>query len=115
MRDNLGGCEVAEDSEPASEPAPHSPEWYAQKMGSGGPAAKPAGEGPGCPFSGMVAPQIEAASELTWTPEAQARMERIPSFIRPMVQKGIEDVARAEGTTHIDESVLERVRGQMGM
>jgi hypothetical protein len=113
---------VIEDAAPAEEPAPHSPEWYAQKMGgaamggaSGMPAAKAADDGPGCPFSGMVAPQIEAASELTWTPEAQARMERIPSFIRPMVQKGIEDVVRAEGTTHIDESVLERVRGQMGM
>jgi hypothetical protein len=123
IRDNLDGFEAVEDAEPAAEPAPHSPEWYAQKMGGGAqaakgggaPAAKTAGDGPGCPFSGMVAPQIEAASELTWTPEAQARMERIPSFIRPMVQKGIEDVVRAEGTTHIDEGVLERVRGQMGM
>ncbi len=114
IRDNLDGFEVVESAEPAEEPAPHSPEWYAQKMG-GSPSAQPVGEGPGCPFSGMIAPQIEAASELTWTAEAQARMERIPSFIRPMVQKGIEDVARAEGTTHIDESVLERVRGQMGM
>lgn len=94
----------------AAEPAPHSAEWYAQKLGT----PKESSEG-GCPFSGMVAPQIEAASGLTWTAEAEARMERIPSFVRPMVQKGIEDMARAEGATEIDRALLERARAQMGM
>ncbi|MBO6573901.1 MAG: PCP reductase family protein [Rhodothermales bacterium] len=106
IRDNLDGF----DAPSPEEPAPHTAEWYAQKMG-----AAPKSEGGGCPFSGMMAPQIEAAEGLKWTAEAEARMERIPEFVRPIVRKGIEDTARSEGAAVVDVSYLERARGQMGM
>src|SRR5437868_950428 len=47
--------------------------------------------GRGCPFGAMI---NDAAGEtvpiVTWSPEAAERVERIPSFIRPMARKAIE-------------------------
>ena len=58
------------------------------------------GEG-GCPFSSMVAQmgggeskQAETSTDLTWTAEAEDRVEKIPSFMRPMIKMGIENYAR---------------------
>ncbi|MFT5142595.1 MAG: hypothetical protein ACI80V_000333 [Rhodothermales bacterium] len=129
IRDNLDGYSTpgalaepagaTESDRPTAEPAPHTAEWYAQKMGGMMPGAAPKADGEekagGCPFSGMVVEQMEAASGLSWTPEAEARMEKIPSFVRGMVRKGIEDTARAEGATVVDVSYLEKARSQMGM
>ena len=50
-----------------------------------------------------------------WTPEAEARMAQIPSFIRPMVQKGIEEHARSNKCPIIDEALIDSVRNSMGM
>ena len=56
--------------------------------------------GSGCPFSAMVAEmgltggKAEAsnggASEFTWTPDAKEKLERLPSFVKPMVQSSVE-------------------------
>ena len=70
-----------------------------------------------CPFSGMLS-EMEAqatASDVTWSPEALARLQNIPEFVRPMAKQGIESMARANGQTVIDESVLDQARGQFGM
>src|SRR2546426_317767 len=45
-------------------------------------ATEAAAEGPGCPFAAMV--NEDTAARVPWTPEAEARVERIPEFIRPM-------------------------------
>jgi len=71
-----------------------------------------------CPFTGMVTEQMEkqsAAEGPIWTPEAEARMAQIPSFIRPMVQKGIEEHARSNKCPVIDDAVIDSVRNNMGM
>ena len=48
-----------------------------------------------------------------WTPEAQKRLERIPSFARGMVVKGIEKFAEERGIALIDEDVMKKSREQM--
>ena len=77
----------------------------------------------GCPFSAMVAGSVESnetaaasgnGSGLSWTAEAEARMERIPSFVRPMVERGIEDYAKANKATVVDEEMLKIVREKFG-
>lgn len=81
------------------------------------PEAEPASSGDGaskCPFTGMVN-EAMTSGDLEWTDEARERMERIPSFVRPMVQRGIEDHARAKGLSRIDRGVLEAVRKDIGM
>src|SRR5437879_10497255 len=47
--------------------------------------------GPGCPFAAVVNDGAAAPPEtVPWTSEAEARIERIPSFIRPMARRAIE-------------------------
>ena len=79
------------------------------------PAAAEA-TGRGCPFGAMV---NEAAGEpelrITWSPEAAERVERIPSFIRPMAKKAIERFAEAQGHPTITEAVMDEARGALGM
>jgi len=72
---------------------------------------------PGCPFAAMLgqpeATQTEDAP--AWTPEARIRVERIPSFIRPMVQKAIERYAAEQGHLTITDAVMDEARTRLGM
>lgn len=94
------------------------------------PATEPASEDEksagGCPFSAMISGTEDVADSdvskdsngsiqnLQWTPEAEERMERIPAFIRPMVERGIEDYAKANHATVVDEEMLKIVREKFG-
>ena len=62
----------------------------------------------GCPFSAMVAQMglgttgttssSEAATgELSWTADARERLERLPSFVQPMVRSSVETYAKKQG------------------
>ncbi len=83
---------------------------------AGAPAAK-AGEktGGGCPFSAMVAdmgltsgqPATSSPSSLTWTPDARERLEKLPSFVKPMVQGSVEAYARKHGYTTVTLQVMD--------
>jgi DNA-directed RNA polymerase subunit RPC12/RpoP len=75
----------------------------------------PPGGGPGCPFAAMLGDDRGAAPAVEWTTEARARIERIPSFIRPMAQKAIERYAEAQGHRIITEAVMDEARGALGM
>jgi radical SAM protein with 4Fe4S-binding SPASM domain len=56
---------------------------------------------------------LEVEFHTTWTPEAQKRLERIPSFARGMVVKGIEKFAEERNITLIDEDVVKKSREEM--
>lgn len=75
--------------------------------------------GPGCPFAAMIPGEGGAAGASadgpTWTPEAAARVERIPAFIRPMARQAIERFARERGYATITDAVMDEARGAMGM
>jgi len=84
----------------------------------GSPAAGSAKAGGGCPFSAMVtqmgltASGSEAGSsalksELAWTADAKERLERLPAFVKPMVQSSIETYARKQGYTTITLQVMD--------
>ncbi len=82
----------------------------------GAPDAVTAGEGPGCPFAAMVNEGPAAApSGVAWTPEAEARIERIPAFIRPMARRAIERFAEDKGYAAITEVVMDEARATFGM
>lgn len=70
----------------------------------------------GCPFSAMVAQmglgssaeaKADTASEFEWTPDALERLERTPSFVRPMIKGGIEAYARKRGFKKITLQVMD--------
>lgn len=50
---------------------------------------------------------------LIWTDEARARLERIPSFVRGVVAKRIEDWARERGLHVVTPELLTEIRGAM--
>jgi hypothetical protein len=52
---------------------------------------------------------------VSWSPDAEARIERIPEFIRPMARKAIERYARGKGYPAITEGVMDEARGAIGM
>ena len=52
-----------------------------------------------------------AEATLSWSPEAEARMKRIPSFVRSVVMGRVEDYARKKGCQEITPALLDEVRG----
>ncbi|MBI3630313.1 MAG: PCP reductase family protein [Candidatus Rokubacteria bacterium] len=64
----------------------------------------------------MVSGAETAASDgVRWGPDAEARVERIPAFIRPMARKAIERYAEGKGYATITEAVMDEARGALGM
>jgi len=73
--------------------------------------------GPGCPFAAALGETAAATppSGVAWTPQAEARLERIPSFIRPMARRSIERFAEDKGYAAITETVMDEARTVFGM
>ena len=66
----------------------------------------PLAEDPACTYLPTGAPL--AVPELAWSPEARARLERIPiAFIRGKVERGIESFARRRGARLITAELME--------
>lgn len=51
-----------------------------------------------------------AALELEWAPEARARVDRIPSFVRGVVTRRIESFARERGYARVTPELMDEVR-----
>ncbi|MBI2370480.1 MAG: PCP reductase family protein [Deltaproteobacteria bacterium] len=54
------------------------------------------------------------AGPLVWSPEAERRLEHVPSFVRPMARLGIEQFAREKGYREITAAVMDEMRGRLG-
>jgi DNA-directed RNA polymerase subunit RPC12/RpoP len=82
-------------------------------------SAPGAAEGGGCPFAAALgAPEPAAgaaAPAVAWAPEAEARLERIPAFIRPMARRSIERFAEGKGYGTVTEAVMDEARAVFGM
>tara|TARA_B100001079_G_C16279301_1_gene455787 strand:+ start:272 stop:817 length:546 start_codon:yes stop_codon:yes gene_type:complete len=69
--------------------------------------------GGACPFSDMLAASgittgsSASASSLPWSAEATERIERIPSMIRPMVKRDIEEYAMKNGFSSVTIQVMD--------
>lgn len=74
--------------------------------------------GGGCPFSAMVAEMGlasggkasnggTATSDFTWSADAKEKLERLPAFVKPMVQSSVEAYARKQGYTTITLQVMD--------
>jgi DNA-directed RNA polymerase subunit RPC12/RpoP len=77
---------------------------------------EPEVSGSGCPFAASLAGAApEASSTVVWAPEAEARLERIPAFIRPMARRSIERFAEEKGYASVTETVMDEARTVFGM
>ncbi len=75
------------------------------------------GSGTACPFAGVVG-QMEAGGAgdgIRWSEEAMVRIDRIPSFIRSVVQRAIERYASEQGHRVITDAVMDEARSRLGM
>ena len=72
----------------------------------------------GCPFSAMVAEMGltsggrpgndgAATTEFTWSADAKEKLDRLPSFVKPMVQSSVEAFARKQGYQAITLQVMD--------
>ena len=73
-------------------------------------------EGGKCPFTSVISEAFDEGPEpepdgLKWTREALERLDRIPSFVRPMAKMGIESYAKDNGHTEITGEVMNAARG----
>lgn len=85
----------------------------------------PLAEDPSCPYEPagevpVVAPlrpatygSQPAERTLPWTPDAEARLARIPSFARNVVIRRLEDYARRTGTGAVTADLMREVRSTM--
>jgi DNA-directed RNA polymerase subunit RPC12/RpoP len=75
--------------------------------------------GPGCPFAAALGDDATstapAPSGVTWEPGAEARLERVPSFIRPMARRSIERYAEGKGYRIVTDEVMDEARAVFGM
>ena len=77
-------------------------------------------EGGKCPFTSVISDAFEEKTEpetegISWTSEALERLDRIPSFVRPMAKMGIEGFAKDNGHTEITGEVMDAARGNFPM
>ena len=105
---------VAENGQAAAATKP-SPAAPAVAATAASPAKAPE-KASGCPFSAMVAemgltnsgkPANGGPSEFTWTPDAQEKLDRLPAFVKPMVQASVEGYARKSGFKTITLQVMD--------
>lgn len=50
----------------------------------------------------------------TWTPEALAKLNNIPFFVRAQARSRIEQIARDEDLETVTETLVERARQEFG-
>ena len=110
--------------EDAGAPAPSgSMADYLNEKIHAGQSATPApgatakeGESGGCPFSAMVAQMGLTSGEsstgtqqaaLQWSPDAQERLDKLPSFVQPMVKGSVETFARKNGYSTVTLQVMD--------
>jgi DNA-directed RNA polymerase subunit RPC12/RpoP len=80
------------------------------------PAATTEPAGSSCPFGAMLEQgALAPPASVPWAAEAEARMARVPEFIRPMARRAIERYAEAKGYGTVTEAVTDEARGVFGM
>ena len=74
-------------------------------------------EGGKCPFTSVISDAFQEEAVPTeptgpvWTAEALERLERIPSFVRPMAKMGIESFAKENGHDEVTSEIMDAARG----
>jgi len=63
----------------------------------------------------LITPAVMEASKnaptgMTWAPEAEKRLENIPSFVRPMARKEIERIAKDRGLTAVTAALMDEAK-----
>jgi hypothetical protein len=66
-------------------------------------------------FAGSREPGAGNGGAPHWSAEAEARLERVPNFVRGMVKKIYGDYAREHGIAEITPAVMDTARTELGL
>ncbi len=56
---------------------------------------------------------VRSETDLTWTPEAETAMKKIPAFARGMVRRAVESAAKKKGLGVVSGEWLKELRKKM--
>jgi len=71
--------------------------------------------GGSCPFSAMLSGGTgQKAAGLTWSAEADERIQRVPDFLRPMIKAGVESYASKMGYRVVTPAVMDESKNAKG-
>lgn len=70
------------------------------------------GEDPWCVYEPAGGPRVESPA-VAWEPEAEARLARIPAFVRGMVRRNLEARARDRGLDRVTVDLVVEARARM--
>ncbi len=100
------------------------------RIGPGTGSAGATSSGGRCPFGALIPGMEDSAAKrapagsvgpaagpfaVRWTAAAEARLQNVPAFVRPMARTGIEQFARERGALEVDERMLDEARQFFGM
>ncbi|HHZ83615.1 MAG TPA: protochlorophyllide oxidoreductase [Nitrospirales bacterium] len=51
-----------------------------------------------------------SGTDITWAPEAEERLSRLPDFIRPMAKREIERMAKDKGEPEITATIMDAAK-----
>lgn len=57
---------------------------------------------------------FDLMDDLHWTPEAQAKLRKIPFFVRPQARQRIEELARSAELEEVTSEIVEQARLEFG-
>jgi len=62
----------------------------------------------------VITKTLSADTDLTWTPEAQKELNKVPGFVRGKVKRNTEKFAREQGLTTITVAVMYAAKEAVG-
>ncbi len=63
-------------------------------------------------FSEMKWQSLFMASEMKWAADAEARMKRVPFFVRPMARRKAEAAAQERGMAEVTSALLDEIKAK---
>jgi hypothetical protein len=58
---------------------------------------------------------VPTPGALVWDPDAEARLHRVPSFVRSMAKRAVENAVRELGKSRVSADDFQNVAAQFGM
>jgi nucleotide-binding universal stress UspA family protein len=70
---------------------------------------------PEAPAVDRAVESVPVPEALDWDPEAEARLHRVPSFVRNIARRAVENAVRETGKKHVSAEDFESVAARFGM
>ena len=58
--------------------------------------------------------EFNLTDDLYWTVEAQAKLKKIPFFVRPQARQRIEELTRAANLEEVTAQIVDQARSEFG-